>query len=372
MHVKHYLMKPTNDFLKRTILTWFNVSCALFVCLSFLVLFSCQKDEENLLNQKSINGINMTPFSASSCKTSVLYYGHQIFRRVHGKPFVETQKIENPDFELFNDNFVLMILNGDNKKTRVSSAEIRIDGKLIVGPRAFSKSVSFIRKKLHGLTPESILEVKLNGTPGSFIDLWIEGTLKEEMTVSDVEGNVYKTVTIGNQVWMAENLKTTKYNDGTNITMAAGNLPTTEAYFYYDNDISNKDIYGALYNWYAVNTAKLCPTGWHVPNNAEWQTLTDYLGGFYVAGGKMKEEGYNHWLAPNTGATNESGFTALPGGWAIHAYMGESAYFSSSSEYETNNSWSYYLNLFYNSSAGGIGGATFKEYGYSVRCLKNN
>jgi uncharacterized protein (TIGR02145 family) len=366
-------MKTINDSLKRTIRSWFNVSFALLVCLFFLILFSCQKDEENLLSQKSVNGMNMTVFSASSCKASVLYYGHQIFKRVHGKPFTETQKIENPDFELFNDNFVLMILNGDNKKTRVSSAEIRIDGRLIVGPKAFSKNVSFIRKKLHGLTPESILEVKLNGTPGSFIDLWIEGTLKEEMTVTDVEGNVYKTVTIGTQVWMAENLKTTKYKDGAEIPIVTGTTPSTGAYCYYEKDISNKAIYGALYNWYTVNTGKLCPIGWHTPSRVEWQTLTDYLGGFYVAGGKMKEQGYNHWFAPNTSATNESGFTALPGGIGVTTffYKGESAYFWSSSEYETNNSWSYYVNLFYNSPAGGIGGATFKENGYSVRCLKN-
>ena len=350
-----------------------KASVALLPCLLLLILFSCQKDEENLINQKSTYGINITPISAYTNKKSVLYYGHQIFRRVNGKPFTETRKIENPDFELFNDNFVLMILNGENKRTRVSSAEVRIDGKLIVGPGAFSKNVSFIKRKLHRLSPESILEVKLKGTPGSFIDLWIEGTLKEEMTVTDVEGNVYKTVKIGTQVWMAENLKATKYNNGIPIPIALGVLPITAAYSYYDDNIANKDIYGALYNWYAVNTAKLCPTGWHVPNNGEWNILTDYLGGFYLAGGKMKEEGYNHWLAPNTGATNESGFTALPGGHGINYFFGkgENAYFQSSTEYESNNSWSYYLNLFYNNSAGGIGGATFKENGYSVRCLKN-
>jgi hypothetical protein len=173
-------MKPINYSFKRTIHSWFGISDGLLIFLFFLFLFSCQKDEENLLNQKSTNGINITPFSPASCKTSVLYYGHQIFRRVHGKPFVETQKIENPDFELFNDNFVLMILNGDNKKTRVSSAEIWIDGILIVGPSDFSKKISFITKPISGLTPESVLEVKLNGAPGSFIDLWIEGNLKPD------------------------------------------------------------------------------------------------------------------------------------------------------------------------------------------------
>ena len=184
----------------------------------------------------------------------------------------------------------------------------------------------------------------------------------------------YLTVKIDTQTWMAENLKTTKYNDGTAITQVAGSEPSTEAYTYYDNDISNLNIYGALYNWYAVNTGKLCPTGWHVPYLAEWNTLADFLGSVFVAGGKMKEKGYNHWFTPNTGATNERGFGALPGGKGVTNFFskGENAYFWSSSEYESNNSWSYYTQLSYDSYLVGIGGATVKEYGFSVRCLKDN
>jgi|WetSurSiteA1Bulk_404760.scaffolds.fasta_scaffold03100_4 uncharacterized protein (TIGR02145 family) len=312
-------MKPINYSFKRTIHSWFDVSGVLLLFLFFLFLSSCQKDEENLLNRESINGIKTTPNSASLCKTSVLYYGHQIFRRVHGKPYVGTQKIENPDFKLFNDNFELMILNGNNKKTRVSSAEIRIDGKLIVGPKAFSKNVSFIKKRLHKLTPESVLTVKLNGTQGGFIDLWIEGTLKEEMTVTDIDGNVYKTVTIGTQVWMAENLKTTRYKDGSKIPLITESSesanPPTPAYYWYDNDEATyKNTYGALYNWYTVNTGKLCPAGWHVPTEPEFNSMIAYLGSMSVAGGKLKEAGTTHWESPNIGATNETGFTALPGG----------------------------------------------------------
>ncbi len=143
--------------------------------------------------------------------------------------------------------------------------------------------------------------------------------------VVDIESNSYGTVTIGTQVWMAENLKTTKYNDGTAIpndavvgasaaSDAAWALLRTDAYCWYNNDINNKPIYGALYNWYAVNTGKLCPTGWHVPTDSEWTTLTTYLGGLAVAGGKLKENGTTHWNTPNTGADNSSRFTALPGG----------------------------------------------------------
>jgi uncharacterized protein (TIGR02145 family) len=186
--------------------------------------------------------------------------------------------------------------------------------------------------------------------------------------------NDYLTVKIGTQIWMAENLKTTKYNDGTAITKLAGTVLSTEAYTYYDNDISNLNIYGALYNWYAVNTGKLCPTGWHVPNKAEWNTLSDFLGGLLVAGSKMKETGFKHWLAPNTGATNRSGFGGLPGGIGIITFgdKGKWAYFWSSIEYESNNSWSYYCELYNTGTVGGIAGATLKEYGMSVRCLKDN
>jgi uncharacterized protein (TIGR02145 family) len=136
--------------------------------------------------------------------------------------------------------------------------------------------------------------------------------------VKDVDGNIYNTVTIGTQVWMAEDLKTTRYNDGTAISYVKGDLEwknlRSEAYCWYNNDKSNKTVYGALYNWYTTNTGKLCPAGWHVPTDSEWETLISYCGGWEVAGGKLKEAGTAHWDAPNIGATNEFGFTALPGG----------------------------------------------------------
>jgi uncharacterized protein (TIGR02145 family) len=137
-------------------------------------------------------------------------------------------------------------------------------------------------------------------------------------TAKDVDGNVYNTVTIGAQVWMAENLRTTKYNDGTSIPLVTDSTKwsdlSTPAHCWYNNDkASYKATYGALYNWYTVATDNLCPTGWHVPTTAEWQILKDYLGSS-VDGGKLKESGTTHWKSPNKGATNESGFTALPGG----------------------------------------------------------
>ena len=138
-------------------------------------------------------------------------------------------------------------------------------------------------------------------------------------TVTDINGNVYHTVIIGTQVWMIENLKTTKYRDGSNIPLVTGYTDwmrlTTPGYCWYDNDRGTyKETYGALYNWHAVIAGKLCPTCWHIPTDEEWVVLMEYLGGSVVAGGKLKETGTAHWNSPNTGATNETGFAALAGG----------------------------------------------------------
>ncbi len=137
-------------------------------------------------------------------------------------------------------------------------------------------------------------------------------------TVTDIDGNVYYTVTIGTQTWMAENLRTTKYNDDTAIPLITINNEwedrATPAYCWYNNDeASYKNTYGALYNWHAINTGKLSPTGWHVPSETEWQTLVDYVGASFAAR-ILKEAGNTHWYYPTSEGTNESGFTALPGG----------------------------------------------------------
>lgn len=152
----------------------------------------------------------------------------------------------------------------------------------------------------------------------------ISFTTKDEaiQTISDIEGNKYRIIQIGNQFWMAENLKTTKYNDGTDIPNVTdieewANI-TSGIYAWYDNEIINKTKYGALYNWHAVNTGKLCPIGWHVPSDSDWETLSNYLGGNEVSGGKLKETGFLNWTSPNIGATNESNFTALPSGYKMN------------------------------------------------------
>jgi uncharacterized protein (TIGR02145 family) len=143
-------------------------------------------------------------------------------------------------------------------------------------------------------------------------------------SVKDIDGNVYKTVKIGNQWWMAENLKVTHYRNGDEIPNRADDDEWNKgigAYCNYNNDVTNFEIYGGIYNWFAVDDSrKLAPEGWHVPTDDEWQVLVDYLGGDTLAGGKMKstgtiEGGDGLWRGSNEGTTNESGFSALPGGY---------------------------------------------------------
>lgn len=139
----------------------------------------------------------------------------------------------------------------------------------------------------------------------------------------DIDGNVYNSVTIGTQVWMKENLKTTRFNNGDAIPLVTGKddwtALATPGYCWFNNDATTyKDPYGALYNWFTVQKSNLCPEGWHVPTHLEWTKLSDFLGGVYVAGGELKETGAEHWLSPNTGATNSTQFTALGGGWRNH------------------------------------------------------
>ena len=196
-------------------------------------------------------------------------------------------------------------------------------------------------------------------------------------TVTDVDGNVYTTVTIGTQVWMVENLKTTKYRDGTTIPNITENVAwfklTTGAYCDYNNTPANSDKYGRLYNWYAATDARnICPTGWHVPTNAEWTTLITHLGGEGFAGGQLKEIETTHWQSPNTGATNEAGFTALPGGNRIYGNIftdiGKHGSWWSATRYDDTFIW--LLNLQYNSNSANR--YSYREVcGVSIRCIKD-
>jgi uncharacterized protein (TIGR02145 family) len=206
--------------------------------------------------------------------------------------------------------------------------------------------------------------------------------------VTDIEGNIYKTIAIGTQVWMAENIKTTNYNNGdligttTPATLDISDEIGPKYQWAYDGNESNVTTYGRLYTWFAVaDSRNLCPVGWHVPATAEWTILTNYLGGESdggasldnsVTGGKMKETGTTHWQSPNTAATNESGFTALPGGYRIgdgtFQSIGADGLWWSTSECDINSAYIRSMNY---SVGNVVKYYNFKKMGGSVRCLRD-
>ena len=203
--------------------------------------------------------------------------------------------------------------------------------------------------------------------------------------ITDVDGNTYKTVIIGTQQWMAENLRVSKYNDGTpipNVTDASqwSNLTNLKsgAWVYFNNDATNNAKYGKLYNWYAISPSingnkNVCPVGWHIPTDAEWKVLTDFLGGVNFAGGKMKEVGTTNWNSPNTDATNISLFTGLPGGLRVgngnYDGIGRFGQWWSSTG-DNNTNYASYIGLKGNN--GNIeNSSNFMSFGISVRCIKD-
>jgi uncharacterized protein (TIGR02145 family) len=209
-----------------------------------------------------------------------------------------------------------------------------------------------------------------------------------ENTVTDIDGNVYETVQIGGQLWMAENLKVTHYQNSEDIPYIY-NDPQYGAYINYNNNDDNVAVYGRLYNWFAVNDERgLCPDNWHVPSDDEFKSLEMYLGmseseangeGLRGTdeGGQLKEEGDEHWNSPNTGATNETGFTALPGGnrryetytnQEIFSGLNRYGFFWSSSEVYTVNAWYRVFSYDYSESNRYH---LSKANAFSVRCVED-
>ena len=203
----------------------------------------------------------------------------------------------------------------------------------------------------------------------------------QAQTLIDIDGNVYNTVTIGTQTWMKENLKVTHYNNNDSIHHATDFLQwmysTSGAYcsYYYGiADSSNEDIYGNLYNWNVIiDTRNVCPEGWHVPSLSDWGVLIDTLGGTDWAGMRLKESDTIHWNSPNPCANNESGFTALPGGfcdttqWFTNLHL--TGVWWTSNEYDLLNSWSINVNL---NCCGAYENYFYKKGGVSIRCIKNS
>ncbi len=237
---------------------------------------------------------------------------------------------------------------------------------------------------LTSLSPSTIYYVRAyatNSTGTAYGNQQTFTTSTLSPPVTDIDGNTYNTVQIGTQVWMSENLKTSRYRNGGSIPYVVGNTDwqalRTGAWSYYDHDAANDAIYGKLYNWYTTLGDTLCPTGWGVPTDAEWTILTDYLGENGAGGGKMKSIGTNYWQAPNSGATNESGFSALPAGYRDSSGDGGSydirlaAFFWSATESRTLYAWdrrlyagSSYVDRYYSVYYP-------KSSGFSIRCLKD-
>jgi uncharacterized protein (TIGR02145 family) len=203
-------------------------------------------------------------------------------------------------------------------------------------------------------------------------------------SMTDQEGNVYKTIVIGTQEWMAENLNTSVYRNGdaipTNLDDATWAATTSGAWAYYNNDASYACPYGKLYNWFTcVDARGLCPVGWHVPSDAEWTVLTDFLGGESEAGGKMKSTGTIEaatglWNGPNTGATNSDGFSGVPTGlrhntFGYYEQGGQYGYWWSLLEFDELNAWYRRLDYVNDNAFQDMG--SNKRNGFSVRCLRD-
>lgn len=195
--------------------------------------------------------------------------------------------------------------------------------------------------------------------------------------VTDIDGNYYSTIIIGSQEWMAENLRVSKFSNGNTIPNITDNTQwfnlSSGAWAYYNNDNQYDNPYGKLYNWFSVSDSRnVCPTGWHIPSDEELIVLTDFLGGESEAGGKMKSSGTQNWLSPNTDATNESGFSALPSGarsangtFNLNSSL---SFIWSSTEIGWETAWC--RTLYYNTGSVVRAGAE-KKSGQSIRCIKS-
>jgi uncharacterized protein (TIGR02145 family) len=205
--------------------------------------------------------------------------------------------------------------------------------------------------------------------------------------VTDIDGNIYNTVTIGTQVWMVENLKTTRFRDGSGIPNVTDNLQwvsdgalKSPAYCNLDNYEANSTSYGRLYNWYAVtDNRNICPVGWRVPTDDDWTVLTEYLGGSDIAGGKLKSS--NGWMSPNFGVEDRTGFLAFPGGYrdvdgtfkrvfyVNGEVMGDFGYWWTETEYDNDNG---FARIMFSDLYSALTYQADKKKGFSVRCIKNN
>jgi len=348
----YYMMKNKIRYILAFLLT---------LLLAINSITSCKKDDE-----EPVTG-NTTPAAPTASTDTVSYISH-------------TWTTLN---SLINANNLETTISFEYDTTTTFAFSIPAYPDTLTGNKSTKRSV-----ELTGLTPSTTYyyRVKAVNSLGSVTGSERSFTTLPEFTgdivfnpdliydqVTDVEGNVYKTIQIGSQVWMAENLHTHKYNDGTDIPQlsytTSWSALETGALCWYNNVTLT---YGALYNWYAVNSGKLCPAGWHVASDEEWTTLTSFIGGTETAGNKLKEQGALHWTTPNSGATNSTGFTALPGGYRYYngVYNAGKRYGYWWTSTETNTVNAVARDLYYGyTNIDKIN--SDKRTGASVRCIKD-
>ncbi|MBN2829492.1 MAG: caspase family protein, partial [Candidatus Cloacimonetes bacterium] len=321
----------------------------------------------------------VTPISAASCPGQPFTLTINVEPRIIALAILST----NSAFPLTPTSATVMVTVEDEGRSPVTSRGVcwntnpepdidfsarTIDGEG-VGP--FSSSIT-------GLDAGTTYYVRAYATNSYGTSYGNEVSFKtyNADAIQDIDGNFYDIVNIGSRTWMTSNLRVTRFNDGTEID----NITTdwwdvnTPAYIWYNNAPTvYKDTYGALYNWYAVNSGNLCPAGWHVSTSAEWMTFYDLFGGYDLAGGALKETGTEHWEDPNTGATNISAFSALPGGYRppdSFAGLGTHGFWWTPEENE-NTLFGVAWGLL-NDNSGLNQTGTEKRFGVSVRCVKDH
>ena len=304
--------------------------------------------------------------------------GFNVIDWANGPFFIktETDPTGGTSYTITGTSQILSIPYAIYAKTSATSADaVKITGdQTIAGNKTFTASINAGDNRItHVATPMG----DHNAANKAYVDSLFNNIEVLLTKIKDVDGNLYAAVKIGDQIWMKENLRTTRYNDNTDIPLVVDGSSwialNTPGFCWYDNDdAKNKYVYGALYNWYTVNTGKLCPAGWHVPSDEEWTILTTYLGGESVAGGKLKESGTTHWSSPNAGAINSSDFAALPGGNrdsdGTFYSVGYYGHWWSTTEFVGATVWLRGLYYDFNS----LGRVYYaKKDAYSVRCIKD-
>lgn len=307
-------------------------------------------------------------------------------------PIIDENKVELSISGLENEE---SILKGTiipfkidvDKPELVDLVSIMLDGNLLDSFNSFPSEFEWNTSELEAGEYKIRFAAILNGIEVGAKEMTVELTIPVTGNVTDYDGNVYNTIQIGTQIWMVENLKTAHYRNGDAISSinATGNWDelTSGGFCNYNSNSSSGEIYGKLYNFYAVEDSRnIAPEGWHVPTREEYKTLLNYLGGADVAGGKMKEAGSEHWTSTLTtsvnNGTNESGFTALPGGvldasgnFTSKGYM---AWFWTSEGYDSSMSgkrYGYRRSLDLRSDEVSDERGYHAYMGMSVRCVKD-